>query len=207
VLPHWEKRINEKFSDVVGKRHTPPANIHSPYYPQLGPYSSKDPAVISAHFKEMARIGIDVAVVSWWGQEGNKASTDTQGVATDAVFSTLLRTLDDEQSPVKVAIHLEPYPSRNITSIRSDLAYIYRRYGHHKSLFRVNGKLLFYVYDSYHIRPHEWTTLLQPGWPETVRGTDIDGIFIGLWLNQHDGRDLVSAGFDGIYTYFASTGC
>jgi glycoprotein endo-alpha-1,2-mannosidase len=154
----------------------------------------------------MARVGIDVAVVSWWGQESNKASTDTQGVSTDAIFSNLLDILDNDQSSVKIALHLEPYPSRNVQSIRGDVEYIYKKYGHHKSLFRSNGKLLFYVYDSYHIRAHEWSSILQPGGVNSLRGTEFDGIFIGLWLHHHDGRDLLAGGFDGVYSYFASAG-
>jgi glycoprotein endo-alpha-1,2-mannosidase len=38
VLPHWEHRINERFQEVIGKRHEPPGSIHSPFYPQLGAY-------------------------------------------------------------------------------------------------------------------------------------------------------------------------
>jgi glycoprotein endo-alpha-1,2-mannosidase len=40
----------------------------------------------------------------------------------------------------------------------------------------------------------------------TVRGTPLDGIFIGLWLEAGHGGDLRQGGFDGFYTYFASTG-
>lgn len=39
-----------------------------------------------------------------------------------------------------------------------------------------------------------------------VRGTELDGIFVGLWLEGGHGRELASAGFDAAYTYFASTG-
>ena len=67
VLPHWESRINERFKETVGTRHLPPGRLHSPFYPQLGPYSSRDPKVIAAHFEMMEQAGINVAVVSWWG--------------------------------------------------------------------------------------------------------------------------------------------
>jgi glycoprotein endo-alpha-1,2-mannosidase len=36
------------------------------YYPQLGPYSSKNPAVIDKHMKWISSAGIDVVVVSWY---------------------------------------------------------------------------------------------------------------------------------------------
>ena len=50
----------------------------------------------------------------------------------------------------------------------------------------------------------EWAQLLAPQGRMTVRGTPYDGVFIGLWLNAYDGRDIVHSGFDGAYTYFAS---
>ena len=33
-----------------------------------------------------------------------------------------------------------------------------------------------------------------------------DGFFIGLWLDQQHGNDLVDGGFNGAYTYFATDG-
>ncbi|PSC70263.1 glyco endo-alpha-1,2-mannosidase [Micractinium conductrix] len=68
-----------------------------------------------------------------------------------------------------------------------------------------HGLPLFYVYDSFHIPPEDWAALLQPGGEASLRGTEADGIFVGLWLNQHDGdMQLLPGGFDGFYTYFAS---
>lgn len=62
------------------------------------------------------------------------------------------------------------------------------------------------MYDSYHIPAADWADLLTPGGAATVRGTPLDGVFIGLWLERHHGQDLVAGGFDGAYTYFASAG-
>jgi hypothetical protein len=63
-----------------------------------------------------------------------------------------------------------------------------------------------YVYDSYHVPAQDWATLLSPQGPQSVRGTPLDGVFIGLWLERHHGQELVDGGFDGAYTYFASAG-
>ena len=210
VLPHWEDRINERFKETVGTRHDPPGRLHSPFYPQLGPYSSKDSTVIAAHFDMMQEAGINIAVVSWWGQQTNPESTDTQGVSTDRILGEVLKILDERGSDVKVAFHLEPYPGRTVVSIKQDLEYIYQTYGHHKCIYRTtssdNGGFLFYVYDSYHISNVEWARLLKPDGDISIRNTAHDGIFFGLWLNQYDGRDLVLGGFDGVYSYFASLG-
>ena len=62
-------------------------------------------------------------------------------------------------------------------------------------------------YDSYHIAAVAWAQLLAPLGRLTLRGTDHDGVFIGLWLEAPHGRELVTGGFDGAYTYFASGVC
>eukprot|EP00887_Chlorella_sp_A99_P008104 scaffold12.g8104.t1 len=108
-------------------------------------------------------------------------------------------------SSVKVAIHLEPYVGRNATTVREDLAHLAARCGAAPALLRLGGRPLFFVYDSYHIQPADWAELLSPGGARTVRGTPLDGVFVGLWLRSGDGdRRLLPSGFDGFYTYFAS---
>lgn len=46
--------------------HTPPNDVASMFYPQLGPYSSRDPAIIDKHMKWISSAGIDVIAVSWY---------------------------------------------------------------------------------------------------------------------------------------------
>lgn len=205
VLPHWEKRINEDFP-TVGTHHEPPQKIHSPYYPSRNPYSSNDREVLRQQFVEMHDAGGTVAVVSWWGQAGKPYSTDTQHVCSDLIIRDILEAAD-EQSDIKIAFHLEPYHSRDIESIYDDIKYIMDNYGHHMSLYRNENNLpLFYVYDSYHIFPSQWSRLLQPDGDLSIRNTKYDGVFLGLWLEHYHGRDLFQGGFDGFYTYFATDG-
>jgi hypothetical protein len=122
---------------------------------------------------------------------------------------------------IKIAFHLEPYHGRTVDAIRDDVVYIHRTYGSHASLYRYqchdntnnecqrrHGLPMFYVYDSYHIKPSEWSTLLAPSSVSStsIRRTPMDGVFIGLWLESNDGPTLVNSHFDGAYTYFASRG-
>jgi glycoprotein endo-alpha-1,2-mannosidase len=204
VLPHWEERINLRYSNI-GKRHLPPQDIHSPYYPLRNAYSSKDPKILKDHFADMKVAGINVAVLSWWGQQSKSYATDTQGISTDLIMEEILTFADKDPSGIKIALHLEPYPSRSVDSVKEDIEYILSRYGHHVCLYRNKANLpLFYVYDSYHLFPSQWSRLLSYDGDISIRGTEFDAEFIGLWLNSYHGRDLKEGGFDGIYTYFAS---
>ena len=205
VLPHWTKEVNDAYPSV-GSKHEPPSNLHSAFYPLQGPYSTKDPDNLSTQFADMIDAKIDVAVVSWWGQPDNKHSSDTQGIISDLAMHDIFRAADTNGN-LKIAIHLEPYHSRSVESIRSDVSYIIESYGNYSSFFRSSNELpLFYVYDSYHIDPAQWSRLLTHDGDISVRGTPLDAVFIGLWLDRNNGHDLKEGGFDGIYTYFASDG-
>jgi hypothetical protein len=207
VLPHWTPKINALYPNI-GTKFTPPQQLHSPFYPLFGPYSSKDPAIIRKHFELIKQYGIDVIVISWWGQCDSVASTDTQGVCTDTIVPILFE-IADEVGNVSIAFHMEPYHGRNITSIRNDIIFIHNKYSNYTSFYKSSdhsNKPMYYIYDSYHISPNNWKQLLTPSTSQSIRNTIYDGIFIGLWLDSHHGEDLKLGGFDGAYTYFASNG-
>ena len=113
------------------------------------------------------------AQASWWGPSGRERSSDTQGVSTDSALPALLAAAAAEGSAV--ALHLEPYPGRSAHSVREDLRYLVDTYGSSPGLLRIEGRLVHYVYDSYHIAPADWAELLAPGGEHSVRGTDLDG--------------------------------
>ena len=110
----------------------------------------------------------------------------------------------------QVCLHIEPYSSRNQDSLRENLKYIMGRYGKHPAFYyhtHHGRKLpLYYIYDSYLTKPYDWAKLLSPTGATTVRHTDLDGIFIGLIAEEKHRDELITAGFDGFYTYFASDG-
>ena len=112
------------------------------------------------------------------------------------------------KNPFQFAIHLEPYPGRSVVSIREDIEYIITQYVRkYPSLFAVVcGKPLVYIYDSYHIAPEDWAMLFHANGELSIRSTEYDVFAIGLWLYEQHGNDLYNAGFNGIYTYFATDG-
>ena len=172
MLPHWNRDVQARYAHLEKYQHTPPTLLHAPFYPQLGCYSSRDTATIATHFKDMLAHGITVAVISWTGREGK--TSDTQGVVTDAVLPVVLATA--ELHGMKIAIHLEPYPSRSPTTIRDDLQYLTDRYGSSPAIYRRKrphcGEMatsapdcdrslpVYYVYDSYHNPVEEWSEVL-----------------------------------------------
>ena len=105
----------------------PPLDIASDYYPQLGPYSSLDPAVVAQHFAWLREAGVGVIISSWWGQRSNE----------DKAVPLLLEM--GERYGIKVAFHVEPYAGRTATTLVSDVKYLYAHYGESPAFFRTTA--------------------------------------------------------------------
>uniref|UniRef100_A0A1I7ZZT1 Glycoprotein endo-alpha-1,2-mannosidase n=1 Tax=Steinernema glaseri TaxID=37863 RepID=A0A1I7ZZT1_9BILA len=215
-IPHWSKTAD----GGLPPDHSPPADIGANFYPQLGPYSSRDNNTIERHMKWISAAGIDVVVVSWYPPE----MSDDQGIPWDTLMPTLLEFCD--KFKLKLAFHLEPYKTRTAESVRKDLLYIIDNYGKHPALYRmlpkrkpvIQGKSdsaaeekpkelpLFYVYDSYLVDTTEWKRIATKEGDLTIRGTDYDSVLLGLMVKEEDRNEIQQSGFDGMYTYFAADG-
>merc|ERR1719187_716668 len=62
-IPPWNK--SDKHVYPTGS-HVPPYDIGSNFYPELGPYSSRDPKIIRKHFRWIAQSSVGVVSVSWY---------------------------------------------------------------------------------------------------------------------------------------------
>ncbi|XDV34390.1 hypothetical protein PO909_004551 [Leuciscus waleckii] len=85
LVPHWDPKIAA--SHPKG-RHNPPDDIASSYYPELGPYSSRDPDVIESHMAQIEAAATGVVVLSWYppdvADEHGKPSEDLVPAVMDA---------------------------------------------------------------------------------------------------------------------------
>ena len=85
--------------------HAPPVGIGSSYYPARGVYSSSDAGVVRAQMQEIAGIGVDTLIVSWWGP-GSVEDVRLRPVAAAARAAGL-----------DVALHVEPWQGRSPASV------------------------------------------------------------------------------------------
>jgi len=212
VLPHWDASLRDKYPSD-GVRYLPPHDVHSPFYPMRGCYSSRDENVTRSQLRELLAAGVGVVVLSWSGRPDVPGTHDTQGISTDSLIVKVMDIAHEEG--MEVALHLEPYHGRDSQSVSDDFAYIIEHFGAHPALHRTaagrgNGDArqlpVLYVYDSYRIPVREWQQVLQPMRAKSVRNTGRDVFAVGLWLEAHDGDQLYDGGFDAAYTYFASDG-
>jgi len=191
---HW---AHDQMGDVENRvSYTGAENIGADFYPAGGCYSSNDPAVLARHMKQLRQAGIGSLSVSWWGK----------GSFEDAALDALFNAAAD--ADIKVSLHLEPLPGRDAKICHTELAGFFARFGNHPALYRDpdSGLPLVFVYDSYLSPVEQWQRLLIAGGDFSIRGTELDCVMIGLWVEEKHGQDLHQAGFDGMYSYFATDG-
>jgi hypothetical protein len=162
---HWEQN-----------GHEPPFDIGSNFYPAEGLYSSLDPDVLKKQAKQMAASGVDTVVSSWWGR----------GAYEDWMLPDLVTAV--RGAGLRLAIHLEPYKGRSMTTAAGDLAYL-----------RGLGITDVYVYlaDTWGTAA-DWAPVVaaQPGMRFFAESGDIPSMLSGSFAEY-----ARTAGFDGIYTY------
>lgn len=185
VYLHWNHEYitnwdtNDRRVYPTGKHH-PPEDIGANFYPLLGCYSSRNASTVKQHFTWVSEAGLGVLVISWYPPD----QADAEGRPFDQLFPLYL----DEAGRLglKVAFHVEPYEGRNPKNFARHLRYISDRYGHHPALYRLARSAgepplpVYYIYDSYRTAVDEWKELLELGGVSTVRGTSLDGVFLGL---------------------------
>ncbi|KAK0140540.1 Glycoprotein endo-alpha-1,2-mannosidase [Merluccius polli] len=201
-MAHWDPKVAQAYPRG---RHSPPDDIGANFYPALGAYSSRDPAVLEAHMQQLRTAAIGVIAVSWYPP----GLRDDNGEPVDDIVALLMNAA--HKYSIMVAFHIEPYKDRDETSMLKNVKYIVDTYGRHPAFFRhrtASGKVLplFYVYDSYLLNSEQWARLLKHTESTSVRDTPYDAVFLALMVEEKHKRDILTAGFDGLYTYFATNG-
>lgn len=200
-IPPWDKHDHHVYPTGA---HVPPQDVGANFYPELGPYSSKDTNIIEQHMKMIANSSIGVISLSWYPP----GQADEHGPPSDGIVPILL-----EQAlkyGIKICLHVEPYEGRSVANFRKHLRYVHETYGSHPAYYKVKkgskNVPVFYIYDSYRITPAEWQRLFTSRGDLTVRDSELDALFIGLLVEYKHRFDIKKSGFDGFYTYFASNG-
>ncbi|MGH9071817.1 MAG: hypothetical protein ACRDX8_11775, partial [Acidimicrobiales bacterium] len=156
--------------------HSPPLDIGSDFYPQLGAYSSADPSAVSAQMGEIANAGVNEVISSWWGQgsyEDQRLPLIAQQVAANHLT---------------LAVEIEPYAGRTPAGVASDISYLRANFG-------VSD---FFVYQASNNTAGAWRAAVAP------LGTGVRIFAAGNPDDMITGSFdtfAAAAGFEGIYTY------
>ncbi len=194
---HWAHDVlRENERDATHARLPGGGDIAANFYPQLGEYSSADPAVIERHMAMVARARIGILAVTWLGPD-------------DPSHRSLRPLLDAAQRHgVRICFQIEPAARKSVDAARASIVRAIDEFGAHPAFYRDpdSGRPLFFVYDSYVFPPQDWARILQAGGERSLRGSAYDAEVLGLWVGPDDYAFFERSGFDGFYTYFAARG-
>eukprot|EP01087_Luapelamoeba_hula_P018436 TRINITY_DN5937_c2_g1_i2.p1 TRINITY_DN5937_c2_g1~~TRINITY_DN5937_c2_g1_i2.p1 ORF type:complete len:496 (-),score=78.63 TRINITY_DN5937_c2_g1_i2:112-1599(-) len=192
---------------TAAKKYEAPEEIGANFYPLAGCYSSMNETIIHMHMQWIRQAGIGSLIVSWYPPAYSDGQLeDTPGFSDKAMH----RLLDIAyQYELTVALHVEPYKNRDAISVSADIKYCIEKYGSHPAFYRHpgTGLPLFYIYDSYLTSADKWEKVLNTkysGSPFNIRETPYNAVVIGLLVERSHLANLVTGGFDGAFTYFAT---
>ena len=158
--------LDGSYEHWMENNHAPPFDLGTAFYPMRGPYSSSSRAVLNSQMAEIAATGVDEVVSSWWGW----------GSVEDQRLPAVVEAANAHG--LAVAVHLEPYPGRTVSSLEADVEHL-------KAL----GIYEFYVYEPQDLPATDWKQL-------TAKESDV------RFLAQTALPGFAAAGgFAGLYTY------
>lgn len=144
----------------------PPRDISSDYYPKLGAYSSRDPAVLKQHMAWLRQARIGVIALSWW-----------HGETSDAYVRQVLDAA--AAAGIKVTLHIEPATGRTAQSYRADVIRLVRTFGKHPAFFTTTK-------ESPHLGPGRKRPLIFV-WATAVKDlTDSEQVTPDYWASAND---------------------
>lgn len=194
---HWAHDVlRENDRDRTTKRLPGNGDISANFYPQLGEYSSADPALIERHMAMIASARIGVIAVTWLGVD-------------DPSFKSLRPLFEAAQRHgMRICFQIEPAARKTAADARASIRYLIETFGAHPAFYRDpdSKRPLFFVYDSYVIDAKDWAQVLGRDGADSIRGTAFDVDVLGLWVGADEHAFFEQSGFDGFYTYFASRG-
>ena len=95
-------------------------------------------------------ISTQVAVVSWYPP----GKRDANGPEVDGLVKRLLAAA--ARFGLELCLHLEPWEGRTAAAQLKDVAYAVRTYGAHEAYHKIDGKCVFFAYDSYQLAARDW---------------------------------------------------
>ena len=117
-----------------------PTQVGASFSPRWAPASSADDSIIEAHFEQLRKAKVGVAVVSWYPP----GKRDANGPEVDGLVKRLLAAA--ARFGLELCLHLEPWEGRTAAAQLQDVAYAVRTYGAHEAYHKIDGKCVFFAY-------------------------------------------------------------
>jgi hypothetical protein len=181
---HWKMRNkNPNIVDSQGRR-----QIAAHYYPQIGPYASRDADVIEYHTLLMKLAGVDGLMIDWYGVQG------TNGDLNDLLASSNAIVSQTQDFGMDYSVVLEDRFSADLNQAKANVAYLRDNYFNDPNYIRINADndpLLMVFGPITFQTPSQWTGILDQA------GEPVD--FQTLWYESQDAGSNADGEYAWIY--------
>lgn len=184
---HWS--FYSADPSVVVDEETGERDIASWFNPIIGPYSSKDPAVLKYQLLLMKYAGVDGVIVDWYGTAGTNVDIQKLLDGANPIINY------SKSAGMDFAVMLEDRFAAGPEDVKTNLTYCKNNYFNRSNYHRVDGQPLLPVFGPNMIfDPEQWKTILPSAGEEVV-------------FLQYQGN-AASAGIysDGEYAWINATG-
>ncbi len=161
---HWTmNHFNPENMDATGRR-----EIASHYYPLVGPYDSRDPAILAFQVEQMRLAGIDGVIVDWYGIEAfwdygliNEATALLQAEIEAAGMDFVICYEDQTVMHMVNNGHLQP--SQALDHGLTVMSSLRDTYMSSPSYYMVEGSPLLLCFGpQFFMQAADWQTLFSP---------------------------------------------
>lgn len=170
---HWQD-VDEQAKTIGSSTH----------YPELGPYDSHDPRVITQHCRWASEAGLSGWIVSWWGH----------GSFEDRAMPRILDI--SRQFDLSVTIYYETIPGQAKTPENAvkDILRLLEKYASHPAWLTVDSKPVLFIYG------RALGEIGVQAWADVIKKVNAD--YRGRVVFQGDRFSAEAAQvFDGLHTY------
>lgn len=156
-------------SNVSSQNHIkqPP---NTAFYPLYGLYTSNN-KTLRYHFEKIKSLGASVLIITW--------SPSFQKHRLHQIFKEI------EKFNLQIAIEIDDYPNRNVSTLFDDVQYFFDEFWHHGGFYKVFSSSknkympMFYVKNIDTISNKDWLKLLASNDILSIRNSHRDAVFIG----------------------------
>lgn len=156
----------------------------STHYPELGPYDSHDPKVITQHCRWASEAGLTGWIVSWWGH----------GSFEDRAMPRILDI--SRQFNLGVTVYYETIPGQPKTAENAvkDILRLLEKYANHPAWLTVNGKPVLFIYG------RAVGEIGVEAWAEVIKKVNADHRGGAFFQGDRFSAEAAKV-FDGLHTY------
>jgi hypothetical protein len=180
---HW--KMGNRNPDIIDEDKK--RQIASHFYPLIGPYDSREPAVIQYHMLLMKYAGVDGLLINWYGEKGTNGDINSLLESSNAIIA------QTKSTGMKFSVVMEDRFAGTIDDTKANLAYLDSKYYTNSQYIQHEDKPLTLLFGPI-------TFNSADKWKEILASSSANEVFLPLWYTTSKvGSENASGEYSWVY--------